>query len=201
MAGERSKRKKEADGPKRPFDKAAEPLVQSRQTGHVTSSELVRRLSALGKNWDAELERLLGIPPMMLVSSGGAAQYYSSDADFSISSIVLSLVHNAPLPRNTEAFGIALMETANNTYIVIADMKRRVIVKKRLMSIQAEASLDWAEVKSELKSALARAGQEDAKKEGLVAVYDSSLRTMRMAEPKAPVGLEGITAWSPGKPV
>ncbi len=198
MAGERSKRKKEPDGPKRPFDKTAEPLAQSRQTGRITSAELAKQLSALGKNWDKELEGLLDMPSVMLVSSGGTAQYYSNDINFTISEIVSNLLRNASLPRSAEAFGIARIETANNTYIVIADMRRRVIVKKRLMSIQSEVTLDWADVKSELKSALAAA--EDAKKEGLVAVYDGSLRTVKMAEPPAPAGLEGITVWHPDKP-
>jgi hypothetical protein len=201
MSGERMKRKKEPGGPKRPFDKAAEPLVQPRQAGHVSSAELARRLSGLGKNWDAELERLIGMPAMMFSSSGGAAQYYSRDMRFSICEIVTRLAHNAPLPPDRAGFGIALLETAGNTYFVMADMGRRIIVRKRLMSIQGEFSLDWAEVKSELKSAIARANQDDAKKEGLVAVYDGSLRTMKTAAPPAAPSLEGVTAWYPGKPV
>ncbi len=143
----------------------------------VSSNDVVARLKGLARGWDTELEGILGMPKTLFESKGGASQYYSSDANFSISDILMCLSMGATPDVSKMSFGIALHERAGTIYFVLADPARRIIVRQRIVCYHNDPpELDWGAVKSAIRSAEAGASREDAKKGGLVAVFDGSLK-------------------------
>lgn len=179
----------------RPFSKVAPPVAVMDNYQRVSSNEVIARLKGLARGWDAELESLLSMPPTLFMSHGGVSQYYSSDANFSISDVLMCLSMGAKPDTSRMTFGIALHERAGTTYFVLADPERRIIVRQRISCLHSDPpELDWGPLKGAIQSAIAGASREEAKKEGLVAIYDGSLR---FASPPSN-DLEKIgSPWSP----
>ncbi len=153
----------------------------------VSSADVIKRLKGLARGWDSELESKLSMPAMLYESTGGSSQYYSSDANFSISNILMSLAMGASPDVSGMSYGLGLHERAGTVYFVLADPERRIIVRQRIVCYHnTPPELDWGAVKSAIRSAEAGASSEDARKGGLVAIYDGSLRFAGPAVPEAP---------------
>ncbi|MCI0561627.1 MAG: hypothetical protein MN733_24320 [Nitrososphaera sp.] len=150
-------------GNEKPFVNAAR-VRESRVSRIISSVELFVRLKGRGRDWDAEMEKLLAPPPNLYENSGGSSQYFSKDRTFGISEVVLNLRHGAHInPKETE-YGIALYETPNIVYFVLVDMSRRIVVKERIQSLQSDPpELSWTAVKAAIKYAASVAERTDRK--------------------------------------
>jgi hypothetical protein len=153
----------------------------------VPGSSVINALKGYGEGFDSELEKLLEVPEKMFYFAGPASQQYSKEENGGVGHLVQGLETGKFYAPGTD-YGIALYETASTIYVVIADAKRRVVVRGRLQCYHDEdMAKDWAPIKEGLKAALALASSERAKSENLFAVYDGTLKLMK-PEPRPRLG-------------
>ncbi len=174
-----NKKAKRRERPERTFEAAAAPMV-SAPNRSVTSEEVIARLRGLGRGWDDETKELLWIPSTLFANTEGSTEYYSRTLDFGISGVVANMVHGVPPSPSENDYGICLYERANTTYFVLVDMRRRIVVRERLVCYQHQPpEQDWGNIRNAIKAAVELAGRDDIRKEGLVAVFDGTLKTLK----------------------
>ncbi|MEW6722703.1 MAG: hypothetical protein AB1324_05565 [Candidatus Micrarchaeota archaeon] len=145
----------------------------------VDRSSLINALKGFGEGFDEELEQLLQVPEKLYLTTGGAYRHYSKDEKGGIGFLMQGLQVGKLYAPDTE-FGVVLYETASTIYVVIADSKRRVVVRGRLQCLyDEEMAKDWAPVKEDLKAALSLASSKEAQAGGLYAVADGTLKLMK----------------------
>ncbi len=122
------------------------------------ATEVIARLSGLGRNWNPEIARILTVPPRLIVSESDSATYYTSDPNGSMGELVLALNSRATPNKPGFDYGIAIYETSNSTYVVIADMKRRIIVRERVSCYQNQTmGDDWEAIGKAITAAVSAA--------------------------------------------
>ncbi len=167
----------------RPAPLPEPPAVAASSTQYLASDRMFAAIKGMGRNWDSECESLLAPPEGLYRSDSANSSYYSGDNEFSIIEVERSLASsgNAVLPEQT--YGLAIVEKARSVYVTFADSSRRIIVRMKMVSYGDEpANRDWANFKSAIRSALGRAGSEEAKKGGMVAVFNGLLSLVQPAE-------------------
>lgn len=135
---------------KRPMKGTPLPAIYS-----VSSEGMMKAIKNLAAGWDSELENLLA-PPESLFRSDGYGIIFSSDKEFKIDRIVSDLSRGR-LSEDYRTYGIFVYETSSTVYFVLADTKRRIIVKQRLSSLHTPDIEGWKGVKRAIKDALSGA--------------------------------------------
>ncbi len=164
------------------FKKSSSGPSQLPKTQKVPKAQVVSELKALGTGWDDETEALLAIPGELFRNSGEGTIYFSKEKEFGISDIALGLAYGRVGKPKTE-YGIAIHDTAGNTYFILADMKRRIIVKERLSGLHDQPSeKDWSVVKRAISAAAALASSTTPG-DNRIAVFDGNPRLVAPAAP------------------
>ena len=163
--------------PKAFFKEPASSKARPQPSGKTVSyGEVLEELRGMGKGWDKETESLLGLPATLFRTSGDGARYYSKEESFAIGDVVLGLRYGE-LGTPRTSYGIAVYDTSGTTYLVLVDMRRRIIVRERLYCVHDEPpEKDWSAVKDAIRAAAALSAGDPA----IIAVSDGTLRTLAL---------------------
>ncbi len=159
------------------FDRAQPmgPVLALNEPSLVAGKDVAAELKRISRGWDDELEGLLGLRPNMFRLQTESGTFYCSDSKMSISPAIAAF-DSGRLGRPQTEYGIVVHEKRDITTFILVDMKRRIMVRERLVNMQDETPThDWSDIKRKIKSSLAMAESDSAKKGSLVAVYDSAL--------------------------
>lgn len=169
----------------RPFEKLVPP---GRDAVRIApANEVIARLSGLGRNWTPDIAKVLAVPARLMVSESDTAAYYTSDTNGSMGNIVLAINARAKPDKPGFVYGLAIYETGNSTYLVIADMKRRIIVRERLSCYQNQpVGDDWNRVNRAITAAVSAAH----KSTGMIFSDNGQISTMEFAN-------EQESVWKP----
>jgi hypothetical protein len=145
----------------------------------VTSEDVIETLKANGKGWSDDVGDMLALPRKLFVMRSEEASFYSGDLRFGIMGINSALAAGKLSARETD-YGIALYSTGGSIYFVLADLKRRIIVRERVFCIHDKPpEKDWAEVKERIGNALSLATSD--LKEGSVIISDQIVRKVKLS--------------------
>jgi hypothetical protein len=187
-SGARSKSKapkSKTPPPEKAFERAAAP--PGPQVRLVSSKEVLNRLKGLGRGWDEEIERLFSMPASLYQGTAETSGYYSEDRGFGIISLVRGMDAGSFVIPSKTSYGVAIYEKAGSVYFVLADLGRRIIVRERMLDYSDEPpEKGWSAVKEKIMAALSLAGSDRARNEGLIAVYDGILKTVKPQAPAEP---------------
>lgn len=175
--------------PEKPFERTVIPPAPVVRL--VSSKELINRLKGIGRGWDEDLEKLFSMPASLYQGNAETSGYYSEDRGFGIINLVRGMEAGSFVIPSKTSYGVAIYEKAGSVYFVLADMRRRIIVRERMVDYSSEApERDWDAVKKEILAALSLAQSDRARNEGLIAVYDGILRQVKPQEPLATPPIE-----------
>jgi len=144
-----------------------------------SSDKVINSIKFLGKGWDKETEKLLAVPDAVFFFDGGRSRHFSESREFG-DEVLLESISSRRLYLPESEYVIVLYETSSTVYFVLADARRRIVVREQLQCLHDDPpEKDWGIIKEEIKEALKLAGSDRAKKEGFFAVYDGDLRLVR----------------------
>ncbi|MBU0527060.1 hypothetical protein KKE92_01140 [Candidatus Micrarchaeota archaeon] len=157
--------------------KIGNPMT-SQASRTIKPTEVLARLSGLGKGFNEETQSLLSVPGLLFERSGNTSVYYSVDLDFGVADITSQILHSIPPTPSKNDYGIALYERANTTYFVLVDMRKRIIVHERLSSYQTDSSdISWEHINETIKSAIALA--KKTPDGGSFVLFNGTLKVIR----------------------
>lgn len=153
------------------------PKLEKRSSEQVTNS-----FRMLARGWDGDIEMALSVPPEMFYFEGTNTRFYSMNEKAEMGNLLIGLGTGRLIKPKTD-YGIILYETSSTVYMVLYDARRRILVRESLLCYHNDPpEREWSSIKKSVESALALARSEDARKKGLFAVYDGTLRLMNPAD-------------------
>jgi hypothetical protein len=160
----------------------AEPVVNAPRLEKRSSEQVTNAFRMLARGWDGAIEKSLSVPDNMLYFEGANARFYSSCEDGRLGNLLIGLGTGRLILPNAD-FGIILYETSSTVYLVLFDARRRILVRESLLCYHNDPpEREWSSIRKSVESAIALARSDDAKKKGLFAVHDGTLRLVKPEE-------------------
>ncbi|MCI0504164.1 hypothetical protein L0Y65_05655 [Candidatus Micrarchaeota archaeon] len=163
------------------------PAALARPLEKRDSQEVLRGFKMLANGWGSGVESALRLPPELFYSRGVGARFYSSCESSDLGGLLLGLGAGKLILPDTD-YGIVLYETSSSVYFMLFDAKRRICVREPLMCFDSTPmEREWPKIRKSIDEATALAASDDAKKNGLFAVYDGTLRLATVENGAPPV--------------
>jgi hypothetical protein len=146
----------------------------------VPASEAINFLKSMGTGWDADLERLLGVPDKLFYLPGPYLQYCSTD-NTDMGAIFQGLRAGGKSFSTGMEYGFMVYDSASATHFLLFDARRRIVVRGIVQEYRGDGRQGWAVIKTAIEVALRRAGASAAAGNGLIAVCDRETGHSSMA--------------------
>ncbi len=147
-----------------------------------SAEQVLNSFKMLGRGWDSAVEKSLGIPRELYYFEATNARFYYSDDKAEPGNLLMGLGMGRLINPKTE-FAIILYETSSTIYFVLFDSRRRILVRESLLCYHNDPhEREWSLIRKSVDSALALSRSEDAKKKGLFAVHDGTLRLQKLED-------------------
>ncbi|MFN7991184.1 MAG: hypothetical protein U0R44_03420 [Candidatus Micrarchaeia archaeon] len=153
----------------RPFRKAPSPPEKRPAEATAESvEEYLRKIAPLSEDLLSKLE----IPSRLYTADGSM---FSSDPETSMGPLARSILLRLDLPELLPDYGIGILSQGSNTYCMLLDKRRKIIVFEPVANMYVKEGGSWADFASSLDEAIERSKASPPGKSGFIIAKDRLL--------------------------